>query len=77
MFDAWWAAMIIIQNEVFNYYLEVTKDYRKKPDFGRPYNSLCNWIDDIRKEQDLGQVGFVLGRLSGGIEVFRRDPEWW
>jgi len=77
MFNAWWAAMIIIQNETFSYYSEMTKDYRRKPDFGRPYDSLSNWIDDISKEQNLEQVGFVLGRLSGGIEVFRMHPEWW
>ena len=75
MFDAWWAAIIIIQSESFGYCLETTKDYRRKPDFGRPYDSLCDWIDTISREQNLEQVGFVLGRLSGGVEGFRIKPE--
>lgn len=75
MFNAWWAAIIIIQNEMFSYYLETSKNYRKNPDFGRPYNSLCDWISNVYKEQKLAQIGFVLGRLNTGIEVFRIDPE--
>ena len=70
--------MIIIRDEEFSYYLEVSKDYRRKPDFGMPYGYLYDWIDDISKQQDLQQVKFVLGRLKGGVEVLPPlDSDWW
>ncbi|NES25459.1 MAG: hypothetical protein F6K41_42820 [Symploca sp. SIO3E6] len=70
--------MIIIRDEEFSYYLELNKNYRRKPDFGLPYSYLYDWIDNISEQQNLNQVRFVLGRLKGGIEVLPSiDSDWW
>jgi len=74
VFDVWWASMVIIRVKELEYLDEIAKDYRKKPDFGRPYGSLYKWIMEVSDSQDLKQVKFVLGRLNTGYynrEVFR------